>query len=73
MWPVALILWVVRLARGDNEATSGANGNGAEGEEGEDSEAVSDGASDEPKVKVSSGTTVPAAKTGGRRRKNGKR
>jgi hypothetical protein len=74
MWPVALILWLVRLARGDKEGAADANGNGVEGEEGEeDGEVVSDGASDEPKVKVSSGTAVPAAKTGGRRRKGGKR
>jgi hypothetical protein len=73
MWPVALVLWLVGLARGGQEAASGTNGNGVEGEEGEDSEVVSDGASDEPKTKGSSGTAVPAAKTGGRRRKGGKR
>jgi hypothetical protein len=72
-WPVALILWLVHLARGDKEAASDANGNGIEGEDGGDSEVVSDGVSDEPKVKVSSGTAVPAAKTSGRRRKGGKR
>jgi hypothetical protein len=73
VWPVALILWLVRLARGDKEGAADANGNGVEVEEGEDSEVASDGVSDEPKVKVSSGTAVPAAKTGGRRRKGGKR
>lgn len=63
-WPVALVLWLVSLVRGKGAETT-------EAVEEEDSEVISDEGSDEPKVKLATGTA--AAKAGGRRRKAGKR
>lgn len=68
-WPVASILWLVGLARGGKGANT--DSNAAEGEG--DNEVPSDETSDEPKAKISTGTALPASKTGGRRRKGGKR